>query len=350
MSRRRERASAQGLLPLMEARPWKDGETVTYRYHPLGGKPINLGTDRQAAMLEVLRMNGQAPDSGSITELWRLFQRGADWKALKPATQADYTQCSVELLRVFGAMRPGDLKAQHIRQYLRVERAAAPVRANRETALLSNLLNLAIDRGDVDTNVCRQVRRNKERPRSMAPDGEALHRLIGWARARGGQAAVLAGMAEFAALSGNRRAEFRPLRWPQWTAETVRLQRAKQRDDDAPVFEVVANSPALLELRERMLAVSGADPVGPVFPAARGGAYNERAFKTAWARLIAAALEDEAGPPVLLAGQRFTFHDLRAHYVTEHKRRTGALPDLHRNTATTARVYDRAREVKRRAL
>jgi hypothetical protein len=350
MSRRRERESAKGLLPLMEARPWKDGKTVTYRYHPLGGKPVNLGTDREAAILEVLRLNRAAPDSGTVRELWRLFKLTSDWEELKPATQTDYTQCSVELLRVFGDMQPTDIKALHVRRYLRTERAEAPVRANREAALLSNLLNLAIDRGDVDVNVCRQVRRNKERPRNMAPEPATVRRFVAWAWARGGQSAVLAGMAELAALSGNRRIEFRELSWPQVGEAEIRMRRAKQRNDDVPVVEVVAMSPALADLMQRMRLISGHNPVGPVFPAARGGAYRERAWKSAWSRLMQEALDVDAGPPVLQAGIRFTFHDLRAYHVTEHKRLRGALPDLHANPATTARVYDRSREVRRSAL
>ncbi len=39
-------------------------------------------------------------------------------------------------------IRPAD-----IARYLRVERADAPTRANREVALLSNLMNVAIERG-----------------------------------------------------------------------------------------------------------------------------------------------------------------------------------------------------------
>lgn len=350
MSRRRERESAKGLLPLMEARPWKDGKTITYRYHPLGGKPVNLGTDREAAILEVLRLNRAAPDSGTVSELWRLFQKTTDWAGLAESTRTDYDQCSVELLRVFGTMPPADIKALHVRRYLRTERVAAPVRANREMALLSNLLNLAIDRGDVDVNVCRQVRRNKERPRSLAPELETVRRFVGWARARGGQAAVLAGMAEFAGLTGNRRIEFRTLIKPQVGEAQVRLRRAKQRDDDAPVIEVLEITPPLRDLLDRMMALTPDSPMGPVFPSARGGAYNERAFKSAWARLMAEATDESVGPPVLPDGMRFTFHDLRAFHVTEHKRQRGALPDLHANPATTARVYDRSREVHRKAL
>ncbi|WP_232428861.1 hypothetical protein [Burkholderia ubonensis] len=42
--------------------------------------------------------------------------------------------------------------------------------------------------------------------------------------------------------------------------------------------------------------------------------------------------------------KRFALHDLRAYYVTRHKAERGALPDLHANPATTARVYDRAKQ------
>lgn len=47
---------------------------------------------------------------------------------------------------------------------------------------------------------------------------------------------------------------------------------------------------------------------------------------------------------------RFTFHDLRAHDVTEHKRTTGALPDTHASPTTTARVYERSKVSRRSAL
>lgn len=58
MTRPRDRASAAGLLPRMEARPHSDGNTVTYRYRPIGANPINLGTDRAAALRRVLDMTG----------------------------------------------------------------------------------------------------------------------------------------------------------------------------------------------------------------------------------------------------------------------------------------------------
>jgi hypothetical protein len=41
---------------------------------------------------------------------------------------------------------------------------------------------------------------------------------------------------------------------------------------------------------------------------------------------------------------------LRAFFATQHKQKTGALPDLHKNPQTTAGIYDRTKIVKRSAL
>ena len=61
MGRKRDRASGFGLLPRMEARPHKGSDKVTYRYHPMGGKPINLGQDKRAAIQKVLDMVKAVP-------------------------------------------------------------------------------------------------------------------------------------------------------------------------------------------------------------------------------------------------------------------------------------------------
>lgn len=183
----------------------------------------------------------------------------------------------------------------------------------------------------------------------MAPATQTLARFIGWAWARGGQAAVLAGMAEFAACSGNRRVEFKGLDWPQVGQSEIRLVRAKQRGGDEPIVEVIEVSSGLADLLDRMRVISGTNKTGPVFPAARGGSSKDSAFKSTWSRLVAQAMDCSAGPPVLTPDTRFHLHDLRAHFVTEHKRQRPTLPDMHKDPATTARVYDRSQLVHRKA-
>ena len=47
--------------------------------------------------------------------------------------------------------------------------------------------------------------------------------------------------------------------------------------------------------------------------------------------MFSRAMKDALAEKVV--SQRFTFHDLRAHYATQHKRALGALPDLHADPA-----------------
>ena len=341
MTRPRDRASAKGLLPRMEAMPRKDG-LVSYRYHPAGKKPIPLGTDKEAAIRRVLDLNNENPIKGTVKHLWQLYRDSDDWKELSKNTQDDYTQCSKQLLRVFGDTDPETITPAVCARYLRIERKAAPVRANREMALMSNLMNVAIERGDIVANPCKQTRRNKERPRKDAPEPETLVAFLKWARERKGQAQVLASMAEFAALTGNRRIEFLELHWPQISDTEARLIRGKQRDKQ--VIEVISISPALAALLTRLRALATNDRLCAVFPNRAGNCYTEQGFKAMWSKLVLKALEEKA------IVKRFTFHDLRSYHVTQHKIQRGALPDLHANPGTTARIYDRTKLVKRDSL
>jgi hypothetical protein len=108
-----------------------------------------------------------------------------------------------------------------------------------------------------------------------------------------------------------------------------------------PMIEELKMSPALRELLDRLKPAR----IGPVFPTARKSQpYTESGFKSMWNKLV------KKGMAAGIIERRFTFHDLRAYYATQHKIQRGALPDLHANPATTARVYDRPKESKRGAL
>lgn len=342
MKKHRER---DGLLPRMEARPRKRGG-VTYRYHPVGGKPINLGSDRIAAIRKVLDITGGGDDLGTVKRLWDQFRETPRWARYSQYTRDDYTQCSVMLLDTFGDTRAADIDATHVARYLRIERAAAPVRANREMALLSNLIGLAIDRGEAKHNPCREVRRNEEFPRTEAPGGDDFMGFVAWVAWQPRQRRIIGMAAQYAAYAGNRKVEFLDLTWPQVDEKggVIRVKRAKQRGKKrGEVIEQIEITPALKALFERLKPNRMSDCLY-VFPNRYGTHYTPEGFKAMWGKLMNDAIEAGA------VAKRFTFHDLRAYYVTQHKAERGSLPDLHANPATTARVYDRTKIVKRRAL
>lgn len=368
--RMRDRESAKGLLPRMEARPRKDGLT-TYRYKPIGQKNINLGTDRLKAIQQVLDLLGMSDDRGTIARLWEQYKDSRAWKALRPRTQADYEDYSMPLLKAMGKRKATAIMAPDVSRYLRKERADAPIRANREIALLGNLIGFAIERGEATANPCRGglVKRNKEVPSDVLPEQAELAKLLAWIEAgspqphrlakqaaerlRKGQTKappptsytqwrVIAHAAEFAALTGARQAEFLPLHWPAFGEDEVRLDRAKQRLG-AKKMDKIAVSPALHALRSRLLAFQRS-PMGPVFPNRDGNVYSASGFASMWQKIVKAALAEK------VITERFNFHALRAFYATQHKVETGSLPDMHASPTTTAKVYERSKVGRRKSL
>lgn len=345
MGRKRDRASGFGLLPGMEARPHKSSDKVTYRYHPRGGKPVNLGHDRRAAIQKVLDMNGTSDDTGTLNEVWRTYQTMPQWVRLSDQTKKDYTIYAGPLLRVMGAVQTRIIRPADIARYLRVERASSPVRANREIALLSNLMNVAVERGDIDVNPCKQVKRNLERPRTEAPEPAEFANFIQWLGTQGPQRQVIAMMAEFAAMAGSRRIEFLHLTLPQIdsASSVIRLMRAKQHGGTKRVENVLI-TPAMEEMVIRLRGLPRPDGCLTVFVTRDGNPYTDSGFSSNWQRIMTQALRDK------IVSRRFTFHDLRAYYTTQHKAQYGALPELHASGTTTAKVYDRSRVSVRKGL
>lgn len=336
----------------MEARPWKDGKTTTYRYHPIGGRPINLGQDREAAIRRVLDMSGRAPHHGTLRWVWEDFTReGAPsprWARLAPGSQADYRTAWRQLDAVLGHLPIAAIDAPMIARYAHVERRESPRRADIEKALLSRLFGHAIKLGVAADNPTRAVEPHGSTPRQHAPSAELLARFLGWLAQQTPQRRIVGLAAEFAAVVGSRKAEFLHLERADVdrAAGVVRLRRAKQRAAKRQaVIEEVAITPRLAELLDRIDAAG--DPEHPLlFPTRDGNPYTPRGFATLWQRVVADAIAEK----VIAAGERFTFHDLRAHHVSEHKRQRGALPDLHADPGVTARVYDRTRVARRSAL
>ena len=337
--RMRDRESQKGLLPRMEAREWrrKPG-TFTYRYHPVGGKPIALGTDRTAAIRRVLDLVDASSDEGTCKHLWRLYRESDRWKKLSELTQQDYETCAKPLLKVFGDVQAADIRQKHIRRYLTVERQGK-ARGNHELALLSNWFKVGIDHGIVETNVCVGVEGIKTKPRKAIPITAELANYLTWLRSRGEQWSVIAGMAEFCARNGSRRVEFLKATVFEVKGAEARLQRGKQRDGDE-VIDVIELSPET----QAMLAGIRREGCTTLFPTRNGNPYTDSGFKSMWNRAMRQARAEG------IVTRLFTFHDLRAYYTSTFKDQTGALPELHKDPAVTARVYDRRRTVHRKGL
>jgi integrase len=335
----------------MEARPWRDGKTVSYRYHPLNQKPIALGTDRVAAIRKVLDLTGVNKDEGTLRWVWEHFTNkdsaAPRWKKLAESSKSDYVQAWKQIDKTFGHMQISRIDSAMVARYVHVERAASPKRANTEKALLSNLFGHAIKLGVCTVNATHGVEPHQLEARTNTPDKLVLQNFLNWLSHQTPQRAIVGMAAEFASLAGFRKCEFLDLAWTQVDRDTgvIKSARAKQRGSKREkIVEVVKISPALSMLLSRLEQLRRFD-CHYVFPNRDNNPYSDAGFKTLWQRCIAEAIDQG----VLSPQTRFTFHDLRAYYATSHKEITGRLPDLHKNPETTSRVYDRTKEVFRDA-
>lgn len=351
MPAKRDRKSAEGLLPLMEARPWLDGKTVTYRYHPTGQKPINLGTNRVEAIRKVLDLLGLNKDQGTLKWVWEHFTNAESpsprWKKLAASSKRDYLQAWQQISKTFGHMQISRIDSSMVARYVHIERAGARKRANTEKALLSNLFGHGIKLGVCSVNSTIGVEPHQLEARAEAPEDQLLNNFLEWLSCQTPQRRIIGMAAEYASLAGNRKCEFLNLTWSQVNREegVIRTVRAKQRGNKREqIIEVIKISPALSLLLSKLEALRRFD-CQYVFPTRDGNKYSDAGFKTLWQRCVLRAIEQN----VLSDTTRFTFHDLRAHHATTHKKVTGSLPDLHKNPETTSRVYDRSKEVFRDA-
>lgn len=143
-----------------------------FRYVPRDGKPVSLGRDYGEAMRKWATIVQPATELGTVSALidWYMVNV-APGKA--PRTFEDNKKEAEFLKKGLGHIPYSQLKPHHVATYRDTRGQDAPVRANREKALLSHVYTKAMEKGMVDFNPCRGVRRNTEKARErMIEDSE----------------------------------------------------------------------------------------------------------------------------------------------------------------------------------
>jgi len=107
-------------------------------------KKINLGHDLPAALLQLRALeetNGR-PQVKTLRSIWEHYTKSDKGLLARPiSTQKDYALCWRMIEGVMGDLKLESINPSHIKQYL--GHRSAPVRANREKALISILFNHA---------------------------------------------------------------------------------------------------------------------------------------------------------------------------------------------------------------
>jgi len=335
---------------------YKGKRTTTYYTITPDNKRINLGHDLKAAKRQLLELDGEPNPTGTIsdhldelmTERRRLVARGK----LATDTITSNALEVEELKRAFGKMQPGALRPKHVWDYIHLHRGAeAPIRANREVALLSRMFTRLVNQGALDSNPCIGVERNEETPRDRLVSEKEWRAFLLFARGNGHlpkdspmRAHSKAGLrmalcAEVAYLTGKAQGQVIKLHRTQVTADGIEFGARKRGRrtlvEWTPVLEaVVAECKALPSRITSTYLIPNED----------GQPYTSSGFKSTWQRVMKAWVED--------GNERFTFHDLRGKAVTDMRSDGRRASDLtgHTTEATIDRVYDRRAVRKTKAV
>lgn len=242
----------------------------------------------------------------------------------------DDNEQEAKMLRiVFGQMPASAVKRQHVARYLR-ERTdkdgkRAPVRANREAALLSSAYSWAMGLRDwdINENPCYGCRRNTERPRRryIKTSELAIWKRTAPARLR---AFVL-----LKRLTGSRQGELLALTRASITDRGLTIGISKTGRT-----KIVRWSWALRVTIDAILKIHGKVPKIALFPARNGGALTGQGFKSAWARAMESYLA--AG------GARFRENDIRAKTASDMSTADAQQLLDHASPSITRRTYQRA--------
>jgi len=335
---------------------YKGKRVTTYYTITPDNKRINLGHDIKAAKRQLLEMDGEQDTAGTVAdhldelmaERRRLVARGK----LSADTIASNVLEIEELKRAFGKMAPAAMRPKHIWDYLHLHRGAeAPVRANREIALLSRMFTRLVNQGAIDNNPCIGVERNEEVPRDrLVLDGE-WQAFLAFARDNGhlpenshmrklskaGLRMALA--ADLAYLTGKAQGQILKLHRTQIVDEGIHFGARKRGRKT-----LVEWTPALEAIVKECKALPSKITSTYLIPNEDGQPYTSSGFKSTWQRVMNAWVEK--------GNERFTFHDLRGKTVTDMRESGRRASDLtgHTTEATIDRVYDRRTVRKSKAV
>lgn len=283
------------------------------KWHPLGGEYLD-------AMTEYARINQDNKPIFTMSNLFDKYQLEIIPTKAKN-TQTDNLGSMKMLRKAFSLMRPDEITPQDI--YAFMDARNAPVRANRDKALLSHIFKKAIRWGVVTINPCRDVESNPENPRDRLVENWEFWAVHDFTDNKTLRVAMkitgTTGLRMGKILSLNKKVHFKD--------GGIELESGKR--GLKLHFELTSE---LQEAIDEANDLPGVKSATHLLHTRKGQPYTRSGFQAMWQRLTAKAVEDKIIP------ERFTFHDIRAMAGSETEN-----DDLlgHKDKRTFHRVYRR---------
>lgn len=318
-------------------------KTGAFYYVDRARKWHRLGTNEHEAFRAYQERHAEVARGTVASLMQRYIAEVLPRKA--PRTQQDNLTEARNLLGFFGQMQAEAVEPIHVAQYLRLRGKAAPVRANREKALLSHLYTIAMTEwGEVKHNPCLGVHRNTEAPKDRYVTHRELESFCSVANP------IVRLWARMIYRLGQRPKDVLQLRRSQVTDDGIFVRQGKT---DEPVlvewtaglredYEAVLALERISARKDKVLHPAPITPDDPIFRTRYGDAYTYDGMAAMFKRATRKALEKG------LLHESFSPHDLRAKAASDTDAAGGDAQQLlgHRRRSTTD-IYLRKRRDRR---
>lgn len=346
----RPKTSGRKLPPRMLARKKKLKSGAIWTGYYYNGrdedgkrKEIPLGTDLHAAIRKwaELECKEVPPDASLMKYAFDQYERDILPKKA-PSTQRENRLCLSQLRPVFDSAPIEAIRPQDVARYR--DARSAPVRANREIALLSHVFNMAREWGFTKRdNPCRGVRKNREAPRDYYAEADV------WDAVHAAAGQVVRDAMDLSYLSGQRPADVLKMSKHDIRNNELHVRQNKTRHVLRIRLYVDGQPTELGACVDRLLARPLQSMSGELICAERGQPLTMKMLRDRFeaAREEAAKGADKARKVDLAKRVRaFQFRDIRPKAASEMTSLDDASSLLgHTDKQITKRVYRRAGEV-----
>lgn len=330
---------------------YPNGTSETYATAPIGNKNAINEAERIAKRRALDVQQGKII-AGSMADLIDRFQTQEDRDHFLDQSRDGIAARKGEyanLTKFFGRMNPKALKTSHGYQYLEARaKAGAPIKANKELALMSTICKKAIRWGIIESNPFTDMELNKADKCVRTIKRSHVVEFYLWCqREESAQFKTLGCAALFTYLTGFRAAEVRPFHVSGLTRAGVQVVGAKRKKGE---FEVVKLREWSAKLRMVVKRAQQAHEFERtyLFSNRHGKAYTRSGWGTVWQKAMLAFIG--CAPKELVKHPKyFSLLDVRPAAISKKlDQRSKDTYDFaaHANPATTHRDYDR-RRVKR---
>lgn len=330
---------------------YPNGSSETLATAPLGDRKAIAEAERTAKRKALDLQQGRII-AGSVADLIDRFQTEEDPKHYRDQSKdgiAVRKGAYANLTKFFGQMNPKALKTLHGYQYLDARaKAGAPIKANKELALMSTICKKAIRWGIMESNPFTEMELNKADKDVRTVSRSQIIKFYLWSqRQDSAQFKTLGCAALFTYLTGFRAAEVRPFHASGLTDEGVKVVSAKRKKGEAEIVKLREWSPRLRMVVKRAQQAYGRDRLY-LFANRHGKAYTRSGWGSVWQDAMLAYIGCDA-KELVEHPLYFSLLDVRpAAITTKITKRSADMYDFaaHANPSTTHRHYDR-RKVKR---